>query len=112
MTDTLVEPNPAAGDGAPHGWVPESIPESIPESRRGEGIRSPRVYMTSDLRVATGLTRTHLDFYLREGLVRPSARAESGYLLFDEAELTTLRTVLRWRQEGIGLKRIRERLGR
>jgi DNA-binding transcriptional MerR regulator len=68
--------------------------------------------MTSDLRAATGLTRTHLDFYLREGLVRPTARAESGYLLFDEAELTTLRTVLRWRQEGIGLKQIRERLGR
>ena len=71
-----------------------------------------RFYMTSDLRAATGLTRTHLDFYLREGLVRPTARAESGYLLFDEAELATLRTLLRWRHEGIGLKQIRERLGR
>src|SRR5215203_3924584 len=53
----------------------------------------PRYYMTSDLRVATGLTRTHLDFYLREGVILPTARTESGYLLFDETELATLRTV-------------------
>ena len=50
-----------------------------------------RFYMTSDLRAATGLTRTHLDFYLREGLIVPTARTESGYLLFDDGELSTLR---------------------
>ncbi len=71
-----------------------------------------RFYLTSDLRAATGISRTHMDFYLREGLVRPSARTEGGYLLFDEAELATLRTVLRWRQDGIGLRQIRQRLGR
>ncbi len=71
-----------------------------------------RLYLTSDLRAATGLPRTHMDFYLREGIVRPTARTESGYLLFDEAELATLRAVLRWRQEGIAIKQIRERLGR
>ena len=93
MTNTLVEPTPPPVPPAPT-------------------VASARFYMTSDLRAATGLTRTHLDFYLREGLVRPTARAESGYLLFDEAELATLRTLLRWRHEGIGLKQIRERLGR
>ena len=72
----------------------------------------PRYYMTSDLRVATGLTRTHLDFYLREGLVVPTARTESGYLLFDETELATLRTVVAWRQDGVGIREIRNRLGR
>ena len=72
----------------------------------------PRYYMTSDLRVATGLTRTHLDFYLREGIIVPTARTESGYLLFDENELATLRTVVAWRQEGIGIREIRSRLGR
>ncbi len=71
-----------------------------------------RFYMTSDLRAATGLPRTHLDFYLREGIVRPTARAESGYLLFDEGELATLRAVVRWRQDGVGIRQIRERLGR
>ena len=72
----------------------------------------PRYYMTSDLRVATGLTRTHLDFYLREGIILPTARTESGYLLFDENELATLRTIVSWRQDGIGIREIRSRLGR
>jgi hypothetical protein len=71
-----------------------------------------RLYLTSDLRAATGLPRTHMDFYLREGIIQPTARTESGYLLFDERELETLRTVLRWRQHGIGIREIRQRLGR
>ncbi len=73
---------------------------------------TPRFYMTSDLRVATGLTRTHLDFYLREGLILPTARTESGYLLFDELELATLRAIIAWRQDGVGLREIRHRLNR
>jgi hypothetical protein len=71
-----------------------------------------RFYLTSDLRAATGLTRTHLDFYLREGLIVPTARTESGYLLFDDHELATLRRVIAWRQDGLGLREIRARLGR
>ena len=71
-----------------------------------------RFYMTSDLRAATGLTRTHLDFYLREGVVIPTARTESGYLLFDDNELAVLRQVITWRQDGLGVKDIRSRLGR
>ena len=101
MSDTLVEPTltpPPSPPAAPH-------PDAVGSAPR-------RLYLTADLRAATGLSRTHMDFYLREGLVRPTARAESGLLLFDEAELVTLRDVLRWRHEGIGLKQIRERLGR
>jgi MerR family Zn(II)-responsive transcriptional regulator of zntA len=71
-----------------------------------------RLYMTGDLRALTGLPRTHMDFYLREGIIQPTLRTESGYLLFDEAELETLRAVLRWRDEGIGIREIRDRLGR
>lgn len=71
-----------------------------------------RFYMTSDLRAATGLTRTHLDFYLREGVVIPTARTESGYLLFDDHELAVLHQVIAWRQNGLGVKDIRSRLGR
>jgi hypothetical protein len=71
-----------------------------------------RLYMTSELRAATGLSRTHMDFYLREGIVQPTDRTESGYLLFNERELDTLRVVLRWRQDGLGIKEIRDRLGR
>ena len=71
-----------------------------------------RFYMTSDLRAATSLTRTHLDFYLREGVIVPTARTESGYLLFDDGELGTLRQVIAWRQEGIAIREIRARLNR
>ena len=71
-----------------------------------------RFYMTSDLRAATSLTRTHLDFYLREGVIVPTARTESGYLLFDDGELATLRQVIAWRQDGIGIREIRGRLNR
>ncbi|MDP9366222.1 MAG: MerR family transcriptional regulator [Chloroflexota bacterium] len=100
MSDSLVEPIPAP-------------PPTPPASPRPATAGAPgRLYLTADLRAATGLSRTHMDFYLREGLVRPTTRAESGLLLFDEAELATLRDVLRWRHEGIGLKQIRERLGR
>jgi DNA-binding transcriptional MerR regulator len=71
-----------------------------------------RLYLTSDLRAMTGLARTHMDFYLREGIIQPCARTGSGMLLFDEGELETLRTVLRWRDEGVGIREIRERLDR
>jgi DNA-binding transcriptional MerR regulator len=71
-----------------------------------------RLYMTGDLRALTGLPRTHMDFYLREGIIQPTTRTGSGYLLFDHAELETLRAVLRWREEGIGIREIRHRLGR
>ena len=116
MTDTLVEtispPDPHAvysahGDDAAAQMAP-------PTWRTVAQTPAPmaRFYMTSDLRAATGLTRTHLDFYLRENLIRPTARTETGYLLFDDQELATLRTIIRWRQAGAGIKQIRDRLGR
>lgn len=71
-----------------------------------------RFYMTSDLRAATGLTRTHLDYYLREGLIVPTARTESGYLLFDENEVARVREIIAARQAGDSLKEIRERMQR
>ena len=72
----------------------------------------PRFYMTSDLRAATGLSRTHLDFYLREGIIVATARTESGYLLFDDRELGRLRQGVGLRQSGVGIREIRQRLGR
>ena len=71
-----------------------------------------RFFMTSDLRAATGLTRTHLDFYLRENIILPTARTESGYLLFDDTELAVLRQVIAWRQSGVSIRASRSRLGR
>ena len=103
MTDTLTATSSAAPP--PVASLDALPPLPAPAS-------PPRLYLTSDLRAATGLSRTHMDFYLREGLVVPTTRTESGFQLFDERELQTLRTVLAWRQQGLGLREIRERLGR
>lgn len=89
---------------------PESLPGQPPRDADAATARIARLYMSGDLRAATGLSRTHLDFYLREGIVQPSARTESGYLLFDERELEMLRRVIAWREAGTGLREIRERL--
>ena len=84
----------------------------LPASRMPGSLSTGRLYMTGDLRALTGLPRTHMDFYLREGIIQPTTRTGSGYLLFDHAELETLRAVLRWREEGVGIREIRDRLGR
>jgi hypothetical protein len=84
----------------------------LPASRMRGSLPTGRLYMTGDLRALTGLPRTHMDFYLREGIIQPTTRTGSGYLLFDHAELETLRAVLRWREEGVGIREIRDRLGR
>lgn len=90
---------------SPERGLPPS-PAAIPAMRGGP------LYMTGDLRALTGLPRTHMDFYLREGIIQPTMRTGSGYLLFDDSELETLRAILRWREEGVGIREIRDRLGR
>ncbi len=108
-TRDLDELNLEPGNPVP-GWPPASMSTSITSSTGTDQPR--RLYLTSELRAAAGLSRTHMDFYLREGIIRPAARTGSGLLLFDDAELETLRVVLRWRTEGAGIKLIRQRLGR
>jgi hypothetical protein len=94
--------------------APERRQPPVPEhaSRTVGSLPAGRLYMTGDLRALTGLPRTHMDFYLREGIIQPTTRTGSGYLLFDHGELETLRAVLRWRAEGVGIREIRDRLGR
>lgn len=109
-TNAIDQHQPAASDGAPRDRVTFE-PTTAPRDAAHLPALA-RFYMTSDLRAATGLTRTHLDFYLREGVILPTARTESGYLLFDDAELGTLRQVIAWRQDGVGIREIRARLAR
>ncbi len=89
---------------------PTPLPLAPTAPNAAAGLR--RFYMTADLRAETGVPRTAMDFYLRAGVILPTARTESGYLLFDETELALLRQVLEWRARGIGLKAIKERLKR
>ena len=98
----------------PQPFTTRDSPATTADGATQPATRPPlaRLYMTSDLRAATGLARTHMDFYLREGLIQPTARTESGYLLFDDAELTVLREVVELRQAGHGIREIRARIGR
>lgn len=110
MTDGLAAGTGTSRSAQAHGGRDGSqdrLPVQLPPVPHTGGV-----YMTGDLRAATGLPRTHLDFYLREGLILPTARTGSGYLLFDEAELATLRRIIAWRRDGLGIREIRQRLGR
>lgn len=110
--DTAAEIDAVARQSRPGPDTPAGDRVDQAATAHGHPPSLARFYMTSDLRAATGLTRTHLDFYLREGVILPTARTESGYLLFDDVELATLRQVIAWRQDGIGIRDIRTRLGR
>ncbi len=83
---------------------------ALPGRRTADTL--PRLYMTGDLRAVTGLSRTQLDYYLRDGLVKPTARTESGFLLFDDAEVELVRQIVSERRSGVALKDIRRRIGR
>jgi hypothetical protein len=88
------------------------LSETPATSRRAADAPLARFYMTGDLRAATGLSRTHLDYYLREGVILPTARTESGYLLFDDSEVAVAHQVIAWRQQGTSIRDIRKRLHR
>ncbi|MGI9254308.1 MAG: MerR family transcriptional regulator [Thermomicrobiales bacterium] len=102
---------PAAEHSLPGGAMSRPS-DRDPDVTPGASPALRRLLLTSDLRAATGLARTHMDYYLREGIVRPVARTESGFLLFDEPELELLRAVLRWREDGVTIKEIRDRIDR
>jgi hypothetical protein len=71
--------------------APTSV-HTIPAPRSERG--GDRLYMTGDLRALTGLPRTHIDFYLREGIIRPTLRTGSGYLTKAGAPTPAFRRVL------------------
>lgn len=113
MPDTSPETHQPTAS-APQRRAPEDrvVSETPSTSRRNADAPLARFYMSGDLRAATGLSRTHLDFYLREGIILPTARTESGYLLFDDSELGVAHQVIAWRQQGISIRDIRARLRR
>jgi len=98
--------SPVSGRGDPAQIVSWGLPG------RQSADTLPRLYMTGDLRAVTGLSRTQLDYYLRDGLVKPTARTESGFLLFDDAEVELVRHIVSERRSGVPLKDIRRRIGR
>lgn len=69
-----------------------------------------RFYLTADLRVAAGIPRTTLDYYLRKKLITPTARSENGFLLFNTEVRDKLLRIVDLRRQGYSLKEIRQLL--
>jgi len=64
------------------------------------------IYLTADLRAAAGISRTTLDYYLREGLITPAGHTETGFLYFRAAERDRLLRLVELRRQGHKLKTI------
>ncbi|MEE8601728.1 MerR family transcriptional regulator [Euzebya tangerina] len=67
---------------------------------------SPRLRTVSDLARLAGVTVRTLHHYDEIGLLRPSARSEAGYRLYDREDLQRLQQILFWRALGFSLEEI------
>lgn len=68
------------------------------------------VWTVSRLGRRFGLSRSTLLYYDRIGLLCPSARSESGYRLYSEADVQRLQRICVFREAGVPLSRLPELL--
>ncbi|NQT35591.1 MerR family transcriptional regulator [bacterium] len=65
------------------------------------------VFLIGDLASLTGLSIHTLNYYIRIGLVKETARSDrSGYRLFDEETVKTLKKIIRLRQRQTPIREI------
>ena len=67
----------------------------------------PKLYQAKEFAMKAGVTVRTLHFYDRLGLLAPTARTESGYRLYGEADLERLEQILALRFVGFELERIK-----
>lgn len=70
----------------------------------------PYRYSIADLERETGVSSRNIRYYISEGIL-PPAYGRGPTATYDLGHLLRLRMIARLRDEGIGLKEIRERLG-
>lgn len=70
----------------------------------------PYRYSIADLERETGVSSRNIRYYISEGML-PPAYGRGPTATYDLGHLLRLRMIARLRDEGIGLKEIRERLG-
>lgn len=71
-----------------------------------------RTYTIGEASRLSGVSVRRLRFYADEGLLPPSARTESGYRIFTDADLVKLDLISALREAGLGLEAIRRVLSR
>ncbi len=65
------------------------------------------VFLIGDLASRTGLSIHTLNYYIRLGLIKEAARAtRSGYRLFDEETIKTLKRIIDLRRRQVPIKEI------
>lgn len=64
-----------------------------------------------ELAKKANVSTSTINYYVREGLIRPSGKTPGGYRLFDEAALVRLRQIARLKEQRLTLDEIKERLG-
>ncbi|MCF7805819.1 MAG: MerR family transcriptional regulator [Candidatus Marinimicrobia bacterium] len=65
------------------------------------------IYLIGDLAKKTGLSIDTLNYYLRIGLIKETARSErSGYRLFDDEVLEELEQIVELRSDNVPIKDI------
>lgn len=68
-------------------------------------------YKVGQLAKAANTKTVTIRYYEREGLMRNPTRNQSGYRVYDDADLNRLLFILRSRQLGFSVDRVRELLG-
>jgi len=63
-------------------------------------------YTVGDLATMAGITVRTLHHYDEIGLLRPAGRTQAGYRLYDDGDIDRLRTILSYRELGLGLDEI------
>ncbi len=68
------------------------------------------MYTIGQLSQRSGLSRSTLLYYDRQGLLSPSGRTESNYRLYNEKDMAKLDLILNYRQTGVSLEQIKQLL--
>lgn len=67
------------------------------------------IYLISDLKEKTNLSRETLNYYYNEGLFREVRRAKnSNYRIFNEKTIKIIKKIIKLRQKGFSIKEIKE----
>lgn len=57
------------------------------------------------------ISTSTINYYVREGLIKPAGITPGGYRIFDEAAIIRLRQIARLKEQRLTLHEIKERLG-
>lgn len=69
-----------------------------------------RLMTMSELERETGVARSAIHFYLREGLLPPATRTATNRALYTESHLDLVRQIKRLQDEGVRLREVKSRL--